>query len=362
MRRRQTGCPGRAAQGNRRGPQAADPAEAWQRGARLFATALIGGFFSDRTNQTDSAAGLSWRCSVVIFALVRRRRRRDARLRGRRLGAGAGPPADMTPALAALVAAPLDTTRAVTCALLDLAAHGHIAFYQEATPLGPRGRNQGPLRERQRGDRGRFGPRRPRLRGRSGRRSSACSRGSCRPRARARHLARPISRAAAALRADRRAAGADRRPAGLAAAPDSIRVAGLDCLGPACCRGGRCVGGPHSTRCVRLPGGRRSQDLAACLLDATAPAHADGSHHGGHGRRLPPDSQAGSGRQAPDECRPGWPTPRKPPCGATRCSGRRPLDQRREPARRPKGSLPGNRLVPTARLRKGRNPWIALVL
>jgi hypothetical protein len=45
----------------------------------------------------------------------------------------------MTPALAALVAAPLDTTRAVTCALLDLAAHGHIAFYQEMTPMGPRG-------------------------------------------------------------------------------------------------------------------------------------------------------------------------------------------------------------------------------
>src|SRR5664280_1316991 len=49
------------------------------------------------------------------------------------------PPAEMTPALAALVGAPLNTTRAVTTALLDLAAHGRIAFYQQAAPLGPTG-------------------------------------------------------------------------------------------------------------------------------------------------------------------------------------------------------------------------------
>jgi hypothetical protein len=37
------------------------------------------------------------------------------------------------------VAAPLNTTRAVTTALLDLAAHGRIAFYQAATSYGPTG-------------------------------------------------------------------------------------------------------------------------------------------------------------------------------------------------------------------------------
>jgi hypothetical protein len=98
------------------------------------------GFFGDKTNQIDSLLGLlSALGTVLIFAFVRRWRRRLPGYADDDSVLVSGPPADMTPALAALVAAPLDTTRAVTCALLDLAAHGHIAFYQEATPLGQRG-------------------------------------------------------------------------------------------------------------------------------------------------------------------------------------------------------------------------------
>ena len=98
------------------------------------------GFFSDRTNQTDSGLGLLIAVgAVVIFAFVRRWRRRLPGYADDDSVMVSGPPSDMTPALAALIAAPLDTTRSVTCALLDLAAHGHIAFYQEATPLGQRG-------------------------------------------------------------------------------------------------------------------------------------------------------------------------------------------------------------------------------
>ena len=97
-------------------------------------------FFSDRTNQTDSLIGaLVGLLAVAIFAIVRRRRRHEPGYADDDSVLLPAPPADMTPALAALVAAPLDTTRAVTVALLDLAAHGHIAFYQETTPMGPRG-------------------------------------------------------------------------------------------------------------------------------------------------------------------------------------------------------------------------------
>ena len=97
-------------------------------------------FFTDRTNQIDSAAGALLALLVaLVFVLDRRRRRREPGYADDDSVLVAGPPADMTPALAALVASPLDTTRAVTCALLDLAAHGHIAFYQEDTDLGPRG-------------------------------------------------------------------------------------------------------------------------------------------------------------------------------------------------------------------------------
>jgi hypothetical protein len=100
----------------------------------------IASFFSDPNNQRDSLLGfLAALVALVVFALDRRRRRRD-------IGYGEddsvmlpAPPAEMTPALAALVATPLNTTRAVTTALLDLAAHGRIAFYQDSTPLGPSG-------------------------------------------------------------------------------------------------------------------------------------------------------------------------------------------------------------------------------
>ena len=97
-------------------------------------------FFTDRTNQTDSAAGaIVALLAALIFVLDRRRRRREPGYADDESVLVSGPPSDMTPALAALVAAPLDTTRAVTCALLDLAAHGHIAFYREMTPMGLRG-------------------------------------------------------------------------------------------------------------------------------------------------------------------------------------------------------------------------------
>ena len=94
---------------------------------------------ASETNQRYSIGGVLIALLVlIVFVMDRRRRRRDA-------GYGddsvllPAPPADMTPALAAIVTAPLDTTRAVTTALLDLAAHGFIAFYQAETPLGQTG-------------------------------------------------------------------------------------------------------------------------------------------------------------------------------------------------------------------------------
>jgi len=97
-------------------------------------------FAGDERNQRYSAGGLLIAVlALMAFWLDRRRRRRDAGYGDDDSVLLPAPPADMTPALAALVAAPLNTTRAVTTALLDLAAHGYIAFYQSATPLGPTG-------------------------------------------------------------------------------------------------------------------------------------------------------------------------------------------------------------------------------
>lgn len=116
-----------------------DPAEA----ATSVATGIndaVTGFFADPTNRTDSALGaLAALVALVCLALDRRRRRREPGYADDESVMVPGPPADMTPALAALVAFPLDTTRAVTVALLDLAAHGYLAFYSQATPLGYRG-------------------------------------------------------------------------------------------------------------------------------------------------------------------------------------------------------------------------------
>jgi len=116
-----------------------DPAEAMASVGGAVRDALTG-FFGDRTNQTDSLLGaLVALFALVVFAIARQLRRREPGYADDDSVLLPGPPVDMTPAVAALVAAPLDTTRAVTVALLDLAAHGHIAFYQEATLMGPRG-------------------------------------------------------------------------------------------------------------------------------------------------------------------------------------------------------------------------------
>lgn len=126
----------RAIDGVRKPP---DPAEAMSSVATA-ANDAIGGFFADQTNRQFSIGGaLVALCSLVIFAVVRWRRRRNPGYGDDESVMLPAPPAEMTPALAALVGAPLDTTRAVTTALLDLAAHGCIAFYQQATPLGPTG-------------------------------------------------------------------------------------------------------------------------------------------------------------------------------------------------------------------------------
>jgi hypothetical protein len=126
----------RAIDGVRRPP---DPAEAMNSVATA-ANDAVRGFFADQTNWQFSLDGaLIALFSLVVFAVVRWRRRRDAGYGDDESVMVPAPPAEMTPALAALVGAPLNTTRAVTTALLDLAAHGYIAFYQQATPLGPTG-------------------------------------------------------------------------------------------------------------------------------------------------------------------------------------------------------------------------------
>ncbi len=100
----------------------------------------VGRFFSDKTNQQYSLGGLLLALvALMAFGLDRWRRRRETGFGDDDSILLPAPPAEMTPALAALVASPLDTTRAVTTALLDLAAHGRIAFYQRQTPLGPSG-------------------------------------------------------------------------------------------------------------------------------------------------------------------------------------------------------------------------------
>jgi len=126
----------RAIDGVRKPP---DPVEAMNTVATVT-TDAVRGFFADETNRQFSIGGaLAALLSMVLFALVRWRRRRDAGYGDDDSVLLPAPPAEMTPALAALVGAPLNTTRAVTTALLDLAAHGLIAFYQNATPLGPTG-------------------------------------------------------------------------------------------------------------------------------------------------------------------------------------------------------------------------------
>ncbi|MGZ6267230.1 MAG: hypothetical protein ACXWNR_01515 [Candidatus Limnocylindrales bacterium] len=119
-----------------------DPAEVVKRveDEANAARDAVGRFFSDKTNQQYSIGGLLLALlALVAFGLDRWRRRRETGFGDDDSILLPAPPAEMTPALAALVASPLDTTRAVTTALLDLAAHGRIAFYQRQTPLGPSG-------------------------------------------------------------------------------------------------------------------------------------------------------------------------------------------------------------------------------
>lgn len=126
----------RAIDGVRKPPS---PAEAAGSSAGSIESA-VAGFFSDPTNQQASILGaLVGLLSLVGLEVARRRRRHELGYEDDDSVMLPAPPEDMTPALGALVNAPLNTTRAVTVALLDLAAHGRIAFYQADTPLGPRG-------------------------------------------------------------------------------------------------------------------------------------------------------------------------------------------------------------------------------
>ncbi len=115
-----------------------DPAKAVGDAARTVSDAVTGsvrGFVENPTNQRWSFLGfLLGLLSIVAFQLDRWRRRRDGGYGDDDSVILPAPPSEMTPALAALMAAPLDTTRAVTAALLDLAAHGFIAFYQPRSP------------------------------------------------------------------------------------------------------------------------------------------------------------------------------------------------------------------------------------
>ena len=97
----------------------------------------ITSFFSDRTNVLASLGGLLVMVGAMVgFWFARRRRRREAGYADDDSVLLPAPPAEMTPALAAIVAAPLNSTRAVTVALLDLAAHGRIAFYNDPSVFG----------------------------------------------------------------------------------------------------------------------------------------------------------------------------------------------------------------------------------
>ena len=97
-------------------------------------------FAGNPVNQRWSIAGLlAAFFSIVAFRFDRWRRRRDGGYGDDDSVMLPAPPTEMTPALAALMSAPLDTTRAVTAALLDLAAHGFIAFYQPESPFSSAG-------------------------------------------------------------------------------------------------------------------------------------------------------------------------------------------------------------------------------
>ena len=97
----------------------------------------ITSFFSDRTNALASLGGLMVAIlSMALFWFARRRRRREPGYADDDSVLLPAPPAEMTPALAAVVSSPLDSTRAVTVALLDLAAHGRIAFYDDPNSFG----------------------------------------------------------------------------------------------------------------------------------------------------------------------------------------------------------------------------------
>ncbi len=118
-----------------------DPEKAMRDAAGAVAndvTRIVTDYASNPTNQRWTVLGLLLALlSVVGFKIDRWRRRREAGYTDDDSVMLPAPPAEMTPALAALVAAPLDTTRAVTAALLDLAAHGFVAFYQSGPAAAP---------------------------------------------------------------------------------------------------------------------------------------------------------------------------------------------------------------------------------
>ena len=97
-------------------------------------------FFSVETNVQASVFGFLAAVGIfLLYRLDRLRRRRESGYADDDSVLLPAPPADMTPALASLVSSPLDSTRAITVALLDLAAHGRIAFYDGSSPFGPAG-------------------------------------------------------------------------------------------------------------------------------------------------------------------------------------------------------------------------------
>ena len=113
-----------------------NPVEAGAEAASWIADA-VRTFFSDPTNVAFSLAGfLAALLALVVYRLDRRRRRREGGFADDESVLLPAPPDDMTPALASMVASPLDMSRAVTVALLDLAAHGFVAFRQGTGVLG----------------------------------------------------------------------------------------------------------------------------------------------------------------------------------------------------------------------------------